>query len=487
MAETRNYDLIIIGAGPAGVNAALTAGIFGQKVVVVEKNPAVGGAGANTGTLPSKTLRETALALSGLRSRQLYGVDLSLRRQATVPELLFHERMVKHAEQSQILSLFERVGVPLERGAARFLDSHTVAVTSEGGAEEAILRGDKIIIAIGSSPVQPAIFPFHHHRVWDSDQVVDMPEIPKSMAVIGAGVIGSEYACTFQALGVEVDIIDGRDTLLPFLDWEVSQALAKSMTDCGIRFRWEQKVEACEATDDKVTLTLSSGECRDYGAVLVAAGRASHTEALDPDRAGLLLGKRGLVPVNTHFQTNIPHIYAVGDVIGFPALASTSAEQGRVAACHACGSSLVKEMPELLPTGVYTIPEVGMVGETEGHIQSRLHEEALKGEDYVVGRARYSDNARGKIIGDSVGFLKLIFRKSDMKLLGVHVIGEQASEVVHIGLMVMRAGGDPDLLLHTCFNYPTLGTMYKYATYDALLARKGSRTLSPTESVGPTG
>lgn len=478
MPESQSFDVIVIGAGPAGVNAAVTAAMLGKKVVVVEKSSVVGGAGANTGTLPSKTLRETALALSGLKTRRLYGVDLSLRREATVSELMFHERMVKHAAQSEIIGIFDRCGIPLVHGVGQFVDAHTVEVDPEGGGEPVHLTAEFILIAIGSAPVQPPLFPFDHDRVWDSDEILELKHVPKRLAVIGAGVIGSEYACTFAALDSQAEVIDGRDTLMPFLDLEVSQTLQKAMTELGIKFHWKTNVTGCDASDTEVKLTFDSGETQTYDAVLVAAGRTSRTDRLNPDAAGLHLGKRGLIPVNEQFQTNIPNIYAVGDVVGFPALASTSAEQGRIAASHACGSHLLKGMPPLLPTGIYTIPEVGMVGETEGTLKAH-------GIEYVVGKAMYAENSRGKIIGDNTGFLKLLFRKEDMALVGVHVIGEQATELVHIGLMAMRAGGGTDLFLNTCFNYPTLGNLYKLATYKALVNRYGRLDALPSDAADP--
>ncbi|MCZ2344449.1 MAG: Si-specific NAD(P)(+) transhydrogenase [Bacteroidales bacterium] len=476
MAELQQYDMIVIGAGPAGVNAAVTAAMLGKKVVVLEKNAVVGGAGANTGTLPSKTLRETALALSGLKTRRLYGVDLSLRREATVSELMFHEHMVKHAAQAEIIGIFDRSGIPLIHGTGSFIDTHTIHVVPLGGEEPLTLQAEFIVIAIGSAPMRPALFPFDHPRVWDSDEILEITHVPKRLAVIGAGVIGSEYACTFAALEGKVEIIDGRDALLPFLDLEVSQKLQHAMADLGITFHWKSNVISCTATDHEVQLQLDTGENVICDAVLVAAGRASRTELLNPHAAGLHLGKRGLIPVNEHFQTNIPNIYAVGDVVGFPALASTSAEQGRIASNHACGSQLLKGMPPLLPTGIYAIPEVGMIGETEGTLQAH-------GVEYIVGKAMYNENARGKIIGDDTGFIKLIYRRDDMRLVGVHVIGEQATELVHIGLMAMRVGGGADLFLNTCFNFPTLGNLYKLATYRALVNRYGRLSKVHMETV----
>jgi NAD(P) transhydrogenase len=464
MPAPETFDVVVIGAGPAGVNAAVAAALAGKRVAVAEKASAVGGAAINTGTVPSKTLRETALALSGLGTRDLYGVDLSLRRQCTVADLLRHERAVMTTEQTQTTGLLTGYGVTLVHGTARFVDSHTVAV-----GDDRLLRGESIVIAIGSKPARPDIFPFESPKVHDSDELVNLGEIPKSLAVIGAGVIGSEYACMFAALGVRVHLIDGRDSLLPFLDLEVSQRLTAAMTALGIVFHWKEQVTACAAPDvGDVCLTLASGHRLDVGAVLVAAGRVSPTEVLSPDAAGLLVGKRGVLSVDDHFRTNVKHIYAVGDVIGFPALASTSAEQGRIAAAHACGDAAVTAMPGIFPTGIYTIPEVGTVGETEGSLKG-------KGIDYLVGRADYSRSARGKIIGDRTGFLKLLFRRSDLVLLGAHAMGEQATELIHLGLMALHTGARADLFRRICFNYPTLADLYTLATHEALFEASRGR------------
>jgi len=464
MSNADSFDIVVIGAGPAGKAAAVSAALFGKKVVVVEKTAVVGGAAINTGTLPSKTLRETALALSGFRSRKLYGVDLSLRREVSVGELLHHERMVKITEQSQMIELLNQFKVPVIHGEASFVDAHTIKIQLPNGHERRLFT-EYVVIGIGSAPVRPALYPFDHARILDSDEIVEMAAIPKSLAVVGAGVIGAEYACTFATLGVAVDILDGRDALLPFLDMEVSKALELAMKDLGIRFHWKEQVTGCEVSDEgAVKLTLSSGKTIATEAVLVAAGRQSHTERLNPEAANLLLGKRGLIPVDETFRTNVENIYAVGDVIGFPALASTSAEQGRVAACHICGSEYYKQMSPVLPTGIYTIPEIGMVGETEGSLKS-------KNIEYIVGRADYAQNPRGKIIGDTTGFLKLLFDTNEMKLLGASAIGEQATELIHVAMTVMLAGSGADLFLRSCFNYPTLGDLYKLATHDALLKK----------------
>ena len=337
--------------------------------------------------------------------------------------------------------------------------------TSRLSRRATFLRGTTIVIAIGSRPSRPALYPFEHDRVHDSDELLSITQMPRSLAIVGAGVIGSEYACIFAALGAHVQLIDGRDTLLPFLDPDLSTALAAAMASQGIVFHWKECVESCRAPKDgQIELKLSSGRELSIDQVLVCAGRTSPTAELRPERAGIGLTTRGLIPVDEHFRTATPHIYAVGDVIGFPALASTSAEQGRVAACHACGSEFKKALAHFLPAGIYTIPELSTAGLTEPQARE-------KGIDYVTGRADYAHNPRGQIIGDRAGFLKLVFERDTMKLLGVHVLGEQATEVVHIGLVALMSGGSAELFLDTCFNYPTLGDLYKLATHDAFLKR----------------
>ena len=479
--EPMTYDLVVIGSGPAGESGAATAASFGKRVAMVEKSSLVGGASANTGTLPSKTLRETALAISGLRARELYGVDLSLRREATVADFMFHEKRVTASERQRVKQGLALRGVMLYHGTASFVDPHTLRVVSEpagpdiqpsnSDAGEVLLRGDKILLATGSSPVHPPGFPFEHDRVHDSDEVLQLERLPRSMAVVGAGVIGCEYACTFAALGTKIWIIDGRDELLPFLDREISSALEAAMRRrLGIEFLWSCKVTGCEPRGEcDIALALQPGGTMLVEGVLVAAGRFSNTAALNLPAAGLAPGPKGLLCVDDHYRTAVSHIYAAGDVIGFPALASTSAKQARVAMTHAFRPNLKAETSPLLPAGIYTIPEVAMVGASE---------EDLKGQgvDYIVGRARYAESARGEIIGDSTGFLKLMFRRADMALLGVHIIGEQATELVHIGLMGMLTGCTSDLFSRACFNFPTLGDLYHDAAEDAICQRAARQT-----------
>jgi NAD(P) transhydrogenase len=469
--EIKSYDLVIIGGGPAGIVAAATAAVLHKTIALIDCHRELGGAGVNTGTVPSKTLRETAVALSGLKSRELYGVDLSLRREVTISDFLGHEQNVRAIFNATFLQRLQSHHTEVFFGTASFVDPHTVSVqpipdapTQDGPqtANEAILlRGEKILIATGSSPVRPGLFPFGAGEIYDSDTILKLDRIPKTMAAIGAGVIGSEYGCTFAALGAKVHIVDGRDKLLPFLDAEVSLALAAAMERSGITFHWNEKVQKCAALPSgEVTLTLSSGASLTVDVVLVAAGRKSNTETLNLPLAGVTTGERGIISVDDQFRTNVPHIYAAGDVIGFPALASTSMEQARRAISHALGMEMCNLSP-LLPNGIYTIPEVSMVGETEESLKKQ-------GIDYVVGRTRYEDNARGQIIGDKGGFLKLLFRRDNMKLVGVHVIGELATEIVHIGLMAMLTESTAQIFVEACFNVPTLGMLYKTSALHAI-------------------
>jgi NAD(P) transhydrogenase len=459
---TKDFDVVVIGGGPAGISGANTAGIFGKRVALVEKLREVGGAGINTGTIPSKTLRETALALSGMRSRKLFGVDLSLRREATVVDFMHHKAIVAIHERRRQEEQMRTYNVETFHGAANFVDPNIIHV-----APDTLLRGERILIATGSSPVRPPEFPFEHLRVHDSDEILEIGLLPKTLAVVGAGVIGAEYAGTFNALGVEVHLIDGRDSLFRFLDREISETIERAMAVAGVHFIWKEKVTRCDAppTGD-VTLTLTSGATLAVNDVLVAAGRQSNTADLNLGAAGLTPGKRGLVQVDAQCRTEVPHIFAAGDVIGAPALAATGMEQARMAMCVACEIDYKDVVAPILPTGIYTIPEASMAGETEDSLKA-------KSIDYVVGRARYRDNPRGQIVGDESGLLKLIFARDDMRLLGVHVVGEQATELVHIGLVAMMSGSGAELFNRTCFNYPTLGDLYKYATYEAILKRDG--------------
>ncbi|MGO8969341.1 MAG: Si-specific NAD(P)(+) transhydrogenase [Myxococcaceae bacterium] len=457
-----HFDLIVIGSGPAGEKGAAQAAYFKKKVALVEWRPVLGGAGANTGTLPSKTLRETALYLSGFRQRGLFGVEMNLSHRAGVRDLLFRERAVSHEESVRVQQNMHSHGVEVFQGKGRLVDPHTVVVRRPGTEEK--LTGDVVLLATGSRPLHPPLFPFGASGIYDSDTILQMEEVPHSLVVVGGGVIGCEYACTFAALGIPVTLVEPRSPLLNFLDSEMSQRLQDRMSDLGVHFRLPDAVETVEVEEGRITLGLKSGETVQSAAVLVAMGRCSNSRNLGLEEVGVVIAERDRIQVNAHFQTSVPHIYAAGDVIGFPALASTAMEQARVAMAHAFSLYSKNALAPTLPYGLYTIPELSMAGETE---------ESLKKLEvpYVVGRASYATNARGQIIGDGGGFLKLIFRREDMKLLGVHVMGEAASELVHIGLTAILLGGTAQLFIESCYNYPTLSETYKYATYNALAQR----------------
>ncbi|MCY1015483.1 Si-specific NAD(P)(+) transhydrogenase [Pyxidicoccus sp. MSG2] len=458
-----DFDLVVIGSGPAGEWGAVQAALAGKRVVVVEREPVLGGTAANTGTLPSKTLRETALHLSGLKARGLYSVETTLRHEATVSDFLYRERRVKGMERERILQNLQRHGVQVVRGTGSFADAHTVVVRSQDAAERR-LTGDFILVATGSSPYRPPQYPFGDPRVHDSDEILDIGWLPRSLVVVGAGVIGCEYACMFAALGIPVTLVDLKHEVLPFLDDEISALLGQRMVALGIRLRFGQNVNTVEvptSQDEPIRLTLSTGEVVDTDQVLVASGRTANTAGLGLEALGVKLSKRGQVEVGPDFQTAVPHVYAVGDVIGFPALASTSMDQARIAVEHAFDLTSARTLAPVLPYGIYTIPEVSMAGETEECLRE-------KGIPYVVGRAAFSSNPRGQIIGEMHGLLKLLFHRESLKLLGVHVLGEQATELVHIGLTALLTGSSARLFVETCFNYPTLSEAYKTATFDAL-------------------
>jgi NAD(P) transhydrogenase len=408
----------------------------------------------NTGTLPSKTLRESALYLSGFRQRGLHGVDMTLERAARVDDLLFHLARVTERERACMARNLARHGVEVVHGAARFVDPHTVEVAGRR------FSGAHVLIATGSRPHRPPVFPFDHPHVYDSDEIVRVHALPRSMAVVGGGVIGCEYACLFAALGTKVTVLESRPTLLGFLDGEVVRWLMERMGALGIEFRLEAQVSRCEPGSGSVHLSLDRGAPLDVELALICAGRMANTDELALENAGLAPGKRGQLEVDAQFRTKVPHIAAVGDVIGFPALASTSMEQARVAAVHFFDLKYKTRVAPIFPYGLYTIPEVSMAGETEESLRAQ-------GIAYVKGVAHFGENARGVMIGET-GHLKLLFRREDLKLLGVHCVGEGATELVHIGLTAMLSGAGAGLFIEACFNYPTLSEAYKYATYDAL-------------------
>ncbi len=458
MAE--HFDLVVIGSGPAGEKGAAQAAYFGKKVALVERAPHLGGAGINTGTVPSKTLRETALYFSGLRQRGLYGIDYALHQGLTIGDFMYRKQIVVESEWGIIRRNLERHNIHVVWGEASFQDTLTARVQlREGGATT--LEADYFLIATGSSPFRPPSIPFDHPLIYDSDSILNMRGIPKTMAVIGGGVIGTEYASIFTALGVQVTLMDTRNRLLPFVDGELAARLQSHLENLGLRFIFNTRTASINPTANDVTLNLTNGEALTCDCVLFAAGRQSNVQGLNLEALGVALGDRGLIQVNDKYQTTVPHIYAAGDVIGFPALASTSMEQARVAMVHAFNLQYKERVSPVLPLAVYAIPEISMVGLSEEDCQAQAV-------PYLVGRALYEKSPRGQIIGDTSGLLKLIFAPTDKKLLGVHLIGELASELIHIGAHVMAADGTIDAFIHAVYNYPTLADSYKYAAYDGL-------------------
>ena len=455
------YDLIVIGAGPAGEKGAAQAAYFGKRVALIERAPHPGGAGINTGTVPSKTLRETALYFSGLGQHGLYGVDYQVKSHLTVKDFMYREQEVVRSLRQVVTENIVRHKIQLIRGQASFEDPHTVRVTRESDSDR-LLTGDIILVATGSVPTRPKDVPFDDTRVHDSDEILEMVNLPRSMAVVGAGVIGCEYTTIFAALGIKTSLIDGRDRLLGFLDAELAEQLKTQMGLLGVDLRLKEGVARYNPEPDGVRLELKSGASLLVDQVLVAAGRVANVRTLGIDRAGLAVNERGLITVNESYQTSVPHIYAAGDVIGFPALASTSMEQARVAMVQAFDLPKYKtRVAPIFPLAVYTIPEISMAGETEETCKQ-------KNVEYCIGRAFYRTNARGQISGDLGGEIKLVFRYPDKLLLGVHIIGVGAAELVHIGLIALQTECTIDMFVNTVFHYPSLSYVYKYAAYDGL-------------------
>ncbi len=454
-----SYDVVVIGSGPAGENGAVQAGELGKKVALVEKEAVPGGAAANTGTIPSKALRETALGIQQARSRGAHGIELRLSGQVTVPELMGRRGLVTGREHSRIRNALNHAGVDQLRGVGSFVDPHTIRVEGpEGGAQE--LHADVVLLATGTRPFHPAAYAFDHVRVYDSDSILLLDRIPRSLAILGGGVAGCEYASIFAGLGVNVSIIDSKERLLPWLDAELSLAMQDLFALASIEMFQKVRATKLEAGERDVLVTLTDGTRLVAEKVLVAAGRIGNVESLALDVAGLKATEKGYLEVNDHYQTAVPHVYAAGDLIGFPGLASTSMEQGRVAMTHACGKKYQQKVSDLLPVGIYTIPEVSSVGESEESLQKQ-------GVPYVVGRTPLAENVRANLVGEAVGFLKLLVSPRGGELLGVHCIGPHASELVHLGAAVMALGGTLHYFTQTVFNYPTLGEAYKYAAYDA--------------------
>ncbi len=465
------YDLVVLGAGPAGEKGAVQAAYFGHRVLVVEKAIEPGGAAVHTGTLPSKTLRETALYLSGFRARDLYGIAVEMEDQhAAVPRLIARKDAIARSESRRIRENLDRHGVELVRGRARFLDPHRLELEAIDGSRREI-ETRFTLIATGSSPRNPPDVPISEPDVYDSDEILALDHLPDRLVVLGAGVIGCEYACMFAALGVKVTLVEARTQFLSFLDHEIGQALERSMRErLNIEIRKGHRWGAIHRdADGKLLCDLADGSVLTCEKLLFAAGRVGNTDGLGLESVGLAADERGALKVDDRFRTQVPSIYAAGDVIGFPALASTSMEQARVAVCHAFDIAYKKNVSRIWPYGIYTIPEVSCVGHTEESCKA-------EGIPYVVGRAQHKDNARGMIAGDHEGMTKLVVHAETRALLGVHIIGERASEQVHIGQAVLHAGGTVDAFIDMVFNYPTLSEAYKYAAYAALGALSRAET-----------
>jgi NAD(P) transhydrogenase len=469
---TDHFDLVVIGAGPAGEKGAAQAAYFGKRVCVIERAPRPGGAAVNTGTIPSKTLRETALYFSGLRQRGLYGVDLRVKHDITISDFMFRERAVVESAWALIDENFKRHDVTIVQGSAKILGPKTVEVVRYGQVNRRI-TAEAILVATGSHPQQPTGAKVDGSIIVDSDSLLTLQRIPGRMVVIGGGVIGCEYACIFAALGVKVTIINSKSRLLAHLDAEVSEALRRQITArLGISVHVNVEVTALAVDGQAARVELSDGSTVYSDVVLFSAGRVGNTEGLGLEGVGVQCNQRGYIQVDTHYRTRAPTIYAAGDVIGFPALASTAMEQARVAVCHAFDLKYKQRVSAVLPYGVWTIPEIATVGETEDGLIAR-------NVSYEVGRSSYRINPRGQILGDTDGFLKLLFNPDDQRVLGVSIVGEGACELVHLGASVMSFGGTIDYFIQGVFNFPALSDAYKYAAYDGLQALARRRAKVP--------
>ncbi|MEE9216302.1 MAG: Si-specific NAD(P)(+) transhydrogenase [Anaerolineales bacterium] len=474
MTSEFDYDLFVIGSGPAGQRAAIQAAKLGKRVAIAERKAVVGGAWINTGTIPSKTLREAVLYLSGYRLRDLYGVSYSVKKDITMSDLLVRTDHVVRQELDIARHQLQRNSVELITAEASFIDANTLRLASIIDRGQRTVTADKIVVATGTTATRPPDIEFDGMRILASDDIPKLSHIPKSLAVVGAGVIGSEYASMFAALGVRVTMIDKRNRLLDFVDAEIVDTLIYHLRENRATLRLGDEVTAIEPIETtlgaQVRIHLASGKKLTTDQALYSIGRTGATQELGLQSVGIKPDDRGRLSVNEDYQTEIPNIYAVGDVIGFPSLASTSMEQGRLAARHAFGLES-KSIPELFPYGIFTIPEISIVGKNEQELTKA-------GVPYEVGKAHYKEIARGQILGDSSGLLKLVFRHGSGELLGVHIIGEGSSELIHIGQAVLAFGGNVDYFINTVFNYPTLAEGYKTAAFDGI-----NRMGSPSDTI----
>jgi len=456
--EGSRFDLVVLGSGPAGQKAAIQAAKVGASVAVVERRDTIGGVCANTGTIPSKTLREAAIYLTGLSERGLYGQSYRVKEEITIEDLIWRTQQVMTREVDVIRNQLARNHIRVLPGQGRLADANHVEVSDMQGGLRTV-AADRIVIATGTTPAHPAGVEFDEATILDSDGILLMSRIPSTLVVVGAGVIGIEYASIFAALGTRVTVVEKRERLLEFCDNQMVEALQYYLRDLGLVFRLGETVTSVEKHDGGTLTTLASGKRIAADAVMYSAGRQGATADMGLEAAGIEIDSRGRIEVDEHYRTAVEHIYAVGDVIGFPSLASASFEQGRLAAAHAFGLD-ARPMRDLLPIGIYTIPEISFAGRTEEELTG-------DGIPYEIGVSRYRELARGQILGDSVGILKLLVAPDSRTILGVHVFGTAATELVHIGQTVMGLGGTVDYLIDQVFNYPTLAESYKVAALDA--------------------
>lgn len=458
----RHYDLAVIGTGPAGQKAAIQAAKLGKAVAIIEKNEALGGVAVNTGTIPSKALREAVLHLTGASRRGLFGTTHRVKKKITLADLIVVSQTVIRQEWETIHNAFERNNIDLFWGRAHFEGPNLLQL--DRGDDTQLLTADRFLIAVGTRPATPENIPFDGEKILSSDQLLKLRDLPRSMIVVGAGVVGTEYACMMATLGIHVTLIEGRPQVLGFLDEEIGESFQYQMRKSGITLRMGEKVKAIEKTrhgdEEKVQAILESGKKILADTLLYAVGRQGLCKALALENVGLEYDDRERLKVNEFYQTAVPHIYAAGDVIGFPALASTAMEQGRRAVCHMFGQP-AHSMPDLFPFGIYAVPEISMVGKTEQQLTEA-------GIPYEAGIANYKEIARGQLLGDDTGMLKLLVHQQDHSLLGVHIIGTGATELVHIGQAVMSLGGRAEYFIENVFNYPTLAEAYKVAALNAL-------------------
>jgi NAD(P) transhydrogenase len=457
--SVNHFDMLVIGSGPAGRRAAIQAAKLGKNVLIVERGRRVGGVSVHTGTIPSKTLREAALNLSGWRERGFYGRSYRAKQDLNADDLRARLRMTLNYEVEVLELQFARNSVRTIHGDARFVDLNTVDVALKDG-ETARFTADRFLIAVGTVPFRPGHIPFDGQYVFDSDDILELPKLPRSIAIIGAGVIGVEYATIFSALDVPVTLVEPRNSMLDFIDRELLQDFVFQLRDRGMVLRFGSKVESVTRGADGCEIVLEGNRRVRSEMVLFAAGRIGATKSLGLEACGIAFDHRGRLTVDSKtFQTSVPHVYAAGDVIGFPSLASTSMEQGRLAACHAFGV-VAHDPPEFFPYGIYSVPEISTVGMTEEEVASR-------GIPFECGIARFRETSRGHIMGLDKGMLKMLFSLKTRRLLGCHIVGEGATELIHIGQAVLNLKGTLDYFVQNTFNYPTLAEAYKIAALDA--------------------